>query len=785
MQYSKVQNVKVTYQGLNAGPQNLFNISTNQLSNAFGPASSESTSLILEEAINPPEHDHTQCPGYDGFKSSELKRLELLARESVKPVEKILRARISVVQAELIQSAMSKENNVLSRIYLLDQIYSKLSNTHSEDRLDQFIEQRNDDVSLLLFDAEHDEFSVDWLRELGYFFTIHAKFNPERDLRNELYFHASNGGDTFSAIRLGIEYLQNPEYVDKYETGLTLLGMAAQNGKEHNIIAKLALASALKKDVRYQNPYFPDFNTNIGNILNDMTADTGINTNTDCHIINLYKDILRPDIQKYVCETLEGLMPLASEIDYHAAAHILAPRKLIGLGTAIDIEEGARLAMLCIEDTCEQKTHIDTILMPVSKNSARLNSYKTIADMLVRTVYDIGMFADTKRTLLGSIQKNIAVEEIIASTNLLWKMANQEGWPSSSLWTSLYEDCALAAGEYNPQTVMNSTLSMGPRYNPIAPNGMPVAYVYEKATSTARIDSGSPSAYSFIPPHGAAYLEDLRGYDDGSIDYSFGEIAGIPALILQEDVDVALALVFGRDTPILPSLSVETTEATQDNLKLKYNYKEWEPLWLGHTNFGRTLFYTDILAGEICWRSDQLYSLDSSSRNAQYRPQRENASPTTFFNEILRMNAYVENFGNMRVMIRPEVMDFAPTRKKDIYGSFWDVSPIPQRNTMRIDGSYKKNIDGKEVRDVALNDVNFLQGKRTQHMTDNYAEICRAFPVFERGRQLMVLYFALMKLREHWRPNEKLDREIKKNLKTYEEKPAIPMSKLIIRRFIS
>lgn len=238
----------------------------------------------------------------------------------------------------------------------------------------------------------------------------------------------------------------------------------------------------------------------------------------------------------------------------------------------------------------------------------------------------------------------------------------------------------------------------------------------------------------------------------------------------EEDIEVALALAFGSDKPIMPSISVENI-GRQDAQSTRFfiEQKLWDPEWVGHTQLGKTLYAADYWMAQIVWKQAGFYTQDEQlNREADAILQK------------LSLAGGAADGNAKRVMLRPHTITrtWSGTTREGLSCEIHSAA-------LGADGA---NIvilsDGSEDRSRNLNDDKFSAGRAANIFTEHYNEIAKAWPLFERTRQLTILLSILKELRESgFRPSFTMQRRIDTTYHRYADGPTIPTEQRLVYKF--
>lgn len=361
------------------------------------------------------------------------------------------------------------------------------------------------------------------------------------------------------------------------------------------------------------------------------------------------------------------------------------------------------------------------------------------------------------------------------------QLAQQENWYLTPWVNQEFRQANLNYLQLDDVEVRKSALMMGPFYNPIDPqNGLPILGQYLPASSSNEEVLRCKLTYgAYVPQPGIIKLKSVHGEADGSISFQYDRSPTAPAMLLDEDFHVVMALAFGSPkAPIWPTLSLEKQyKGLLDDEYEMFKAKIWDPVWLGHTDFGKTLYIVDRLTGQMTW-SPKSYtvSLPENSFDPEFPAYVKGLL------EDLRFTGGADRLAQGKIInVSPEHIPVPIVKKIHPNGKeTWSIEITDIK--MRVNGSYVRKINGVEDRSVSWNDTQFAQGRLTQRLTDHYNDIALMMPVFERARQLMALLYSVMELREKgFIPNAQTLLDSSNILKGYENMPPLRRNELVLK----
>jgi hypothetical protein len=227
-------------------------------------------------------------------------------------------------------------------------------------------------------------------------------------------------------------------------------------------------------------------------------------------------------------------------------------------------------------------------------------------------------------------------------------------------------------------------------------------------------------------------------------------------LIFQDDIKVALALAFANEAgPSTPTFSLDRVEARSAGAKYDsiLQRKVFDPEWLGTTDFGRSLFWSDYLMQQLVGIEGMpMQSLTDHTRTRRQQKAEDPGSSWEWLSKLLATEG--------------------PETPKDSLGSRMciklrrlsvTISPDKTEIILRSGGCYleasyiRPASNGKHNYAYRLNDTATQAGATAANVNVGWKRLSRIFPVFARLEQLLTLY----KILEHgrqlgWRlsPNE-------------------------------
>lgn len=285
-----------------------------------------------------------------------------------------------------------------------------------------------------------------------------------------------------------------------------------------------------------------------------------------------------------------------------------------------------------------------------------------------------------------------------------------------------------------------ASFDYGPVYNLYDCRGIPVLghllRTGERVLKAADHDYGA-----FVPDAGIVAVTGIIGKANGSISFKTIGMGDRPALLLPEDFSVAMAHVFIEAE--LPSFSLSSSvrgEEFPDGGSGTLRHKWFGADWLRHTDFGRTMYHSDCLMGDLMWAKSLPAVVDESEcgRSELSSLARE------FQAEIRQLKKlplhHEDDSAGFRLTAPPDVRQYMLT----VPGKNGDVTVVPIGMPLRIRGWLE---DGGGVGEYAVNSDVHMSGAAANLMTGRFETLAALLPIFERVRQLMNLVHGLNELK--------------------------------------
>lgn len=470
------------------------------------------------------------------------------------------------------------------------------------------------------------------------------------------------------------------------------------------------------------------------------------------------------------------------------AAYLLSLRYFIGFQTIRDIDSARRYLMIipkrsniyCPESfilSAEKLQHlIDRDVLSTQPDAC------LFMEKIVDTLSKEGIDG------IGSVKfylDSLARTHIQSTVDILWacrELSRHEGWMpiEKNLWSALYDHSHAIEIGVNYGDMIKYTKDTGPRYNKESDKITPVLGSLEPPSMTRPdFSEQRDRTGSFVPMAGVIKFSGLRATQHDVIEFKVVNAAHRPALLLDEDFDVALALAFGNaEGAIEPIFSLEDPVhfGFPKHRKYSFQYKYWHPHWLCFTEFGRTLYACDQIVGLVCWHPRE-FEIDEG-----------NNPPMFGLVELARrLVSDIELTGGrsgvgsgVRVMLKPEHISIVSRVADRLFsGKTFEVTVNEVK--MRIDGDYIIKDDGLNQRvTLHTNDSTYAQGRTVNALTDRYDDLATLMPVFARAKEMMGLLHALINLRmAGFEPAPHFLENIRLTYKKYEERPPLSGRELL------
>jgi hypothetical protein len=351
--------------------------------------------------------------------------------------------------------------------------------------------------------------------------------------------------------------------------------------------------------------------------------------------------------------------------------------------------------------------------------------------------------------------------------SMLWGMSyisDTEKWSNREEWKEMFGYFQAQKMGIKVSDLHASTLSFGPLYNKLNKHNLPILGAFTDSSCN------TDNRY-FTPETGLSEFKHIFT-KKGLIGFKCEDSQkNAPSLLLPNDFDVVLALMYGDDQPIWPYFSLERACTEIKDVFNLYSIKLSKPSGLINTPFGQTLYNTDILIGALAWHT-KLFDIGNEKDGVS------NEMAEQFqlaLQKIYLSGGACAGFSAGRIMLLPERV---PLTIKKTSNQDWRI--VPHFTKMAIDGSFidekvHNESKGKNGHSEMLNDTRYSHGRIAQNITDMLPIISEAIPVFKRANELMKILYSVHALRtqtDFW-PAPDLLKKYKKDLINLQNEPPI------------
>ncbi len=675
----------------------------------------------------------------------------------------------------------------------------------SADRLKKFLEfkdalQPDYKSAFLLYDAISDGENVNWLFEIAALHYIHLN-NPYFDLQETRNFllKGASLGHASSMMFLGHYYQQG--YGEKVDLSAAedWYTRAAEFGR---IDAYHRLATLLSSfDLNYNKD--PEIDKRIfGLTLAACLQESNMHPHLKMSALLLTGrgcDYMPEEGISYYRNIIEKLHGTTDKHDINilnAAMFNFSTRAFLGLSTPEDKNYAVTsLGTISVRPndfskrTLSKEINKFLEIMKIENAETRFIKEK-ISSLYLSYAEQTEFLSDIENQVLTARRFGKSANISRYMVDMFWmvhKLAEKEEWKDQNSWQRIVRSLHAARYGLTYRDIERSTMTEGPRYNEIN-TGAPI--LGDIAKPAIRTESHRVDPRSFVPPEGIYGIDSLIAENGGGIHFNFmdpprGMIC--PARILKEDIDVAMVLAFAKVSgPMEPYLSLEggghekigkKKYPYRDNFgKFEdphdlFMYKVWDPTWLGHTSYGRTMYIVDNLL-TICSSYSKNFSIvdkqDEKSLNFAMISR-------DIVQEMVLAGGRDPDHESARVMNAPQHIAAIP-EGHIIDGKQIVKISLPQINIM-VEGSYILGADAQ----LAKDDPEYALGRKTQRITQRFTELCQIMPVYHRYQQIMGLQHALSTLRriDNFTLHPDLMKDIRRNYEYYNGLPPVPNNELL------
>jgi len=321
-------------------------------------------------------------------------------------------------------------------------------------------------------------------------------------------------------------------------------------------------------------------------------------------------------------------------------------------------------------------------------------------------------------------------------------------------------------GDMPYEELLHSTYSHGPVYNRLNDYGVPILgdWLQPGEDPAPHLRAYGVQAHAFVPAPGVVAVTGITGNADGSIKFNTVAKSDRPALLLQEDFRLVMALVFcDQQVPGFDLQNIDT------EMGVTLSHKVWEPAWIGHTALGDTLYLTDRLLGDLAFNDRCLIERVPDEHAHDPRIPQIADDFLTALDAVKNMPKAPHSIAaGFRLHQHHLADNEIITRQEDgaVHVDILEGNP-------RIRGwAYRENSKPKEESDI--NDGQYMQGACANMLTERYNELALLLPVYERYRQLLAMYTALQKLKDTgFQLKPELQAELDQFVAAYEQSPSL------------
>lgn len=396
----------------------------------------------------------------------------------------------------------------------------------------------------------------------------------------------------------------------------------------------------------------------------------------------------------------------------------------------VEVDEDADRALEYFDRIANART-VNTLTMSYVQKAKFLAEHIRQTNIFDFTSYEVKQVWGGAKTLQQAMQfYNDKIRPTERKFILVWA-ANElcefeqrrSKLPVFNEWLRLLEPKCLGV---SPADLERSKTNFGVIHNRFTTAGAPVPAAY------ANIDIEANEMGAFLG---------VRASPDGAIRFRFAERdRTISPLLVGEDIKVALSLAFSGEHPIWPRFSLEPLWPNDGMPPYASEAKLWQPEWLSETQFGKTMYATDV------WM-DAIAQGDKAAFATPHFPL--NPEAKELLDELRAIGGYRLGVG-ARLFIHPLTVQWN-WHQDDDGTMVCDLGTVQ----MGVSGA-DQVIENNALKDHAfgVNDLNSVIGRKTRYLTENYDRIARLWPTFERARQLNALIYVTNQLRlKGYQPN--------------------------------
>lgn len=626
-------------------------------------------------------------------------------------------------------------------------------------RAEQFLSDQsppNFEAALMLFDPETDAQDSNWLLVMGWLHNQHLHGNPyfsaEKAFR--LFVKSSQLGNGTASRNIGIGYFKGQDSEVDLDAATYWFRKAIDQGE---ISSNLHLAMiSIDHDMRYYDPKEIFFSLPIHKQI-DLAVEKGFIGAMDRYtkvmasgrVGEKFHDAAISVYKMIIVAQNSLLDPLSIQVKNVMTVRVMF-RMYLRCGFDSNTSQILKLGESL--QSAPNNTFTKYVLKPKMERLSSIMEADRLSPNMYQKIKTIVQHAYFENTIPDDI---VTAGDANTIANILWcvnELAEGEEWIDRLQWRDLLRATQANVMRLILGDIVVSTLTEGPRYNPRASNGMPVLGVLEApSVNESAIQKERQKTGSYVPMSGVVKFNGVSIGRKGEIIWSTTSDRYKPALLVEEDFDVALVLAFGSSADAVnPLLSLEDPNRHGiDDQNGIFKFKWWSPVWLHHTDLGRTLYMADQLIAALCWHPREF---DIGTTEVTFAPEAAEFA-LALIDDIALTGGRIGDASHARVMLVPEHISIQTEFREE-----GCVAAYVEEVKMRIDGDYVIRGD-KKVADLHLNknDDLYMQGRTVNKLTRRYDHIATLMPIFERAKELMALLEATRALRRYMdRQNLKL-----------------------------
>lgn len=401
---------------------------------------------------------------------------------------------------------------------------------------------------------------------------------------------------------------------------------------------------------------------------------------------------------------------------------------------------------------------LDEASSPEANGTERERERAYVRDLLTQVYREERSFEHFEHAIREGV-----IEPTEALNSWLWvaaTLAKMEGSPDTHSWFAAWQTLQLKRRGVSDEAFKASNEDLGRTFNVLSEASRPIPGLFLK-----------PPA---LKEAGWRNIGKVDGLSNGSVVVQEAPTAAGPVVVFPEDLDVAMALVFGRPNETLwPSISIEPLDLlTAERERWSFNRKEWTPPWLGHTGWGKTLYAVDKWLGRMRWGW-------AWPEDCEIAPQDKELVEE--LDETFRLAGGRRDGMWSRVMLETKWVNQTVTRSKTFFSGETFTCTVHGVRMAVLGADCVDLEDGSSDRSMNVNNNAYAAGRIANILTDRYDDVARLFPAYERARQLSALLYALVGLKEAgFTPKGKTAAKLSADLARWEALPPQSPSSVIV-----